>query len=130
MNTKNILTWILRIVPAVILLQTLFFKFSAHPDSVKLFETLGMEPFGRIGTGVVELIAGILLLIPRYTGIGAILGLGVISGAILSHLTILGIEFNEDGGTLFGMAVVVFITTAILTWMERKNIPVVKNFFQ
>ena len=129
MKKNTILTWALKIIPALIFLQTLFFKFTAAPESVYIFETLGMEPVGRIGSGIAELIAAILLLIPSTTGIGAALGLGVISGAILSHLTKLGIEVQGDGGILFGMAVVVFICCAILIWQHRLQIPILKNIF-
>ena len=127
MKNNNILTWALRIIPAVIFLQTLYFKFTAAPESVYIFETMGLEPHGRIGSGIAELIAAILLLIPRTTWMGAVLGLGVISGAILSHLTKLGIEVQGDGGLLFGLAVIVFICCAILVWQNRAEIPVLKN---
>src|SRR6202035_4623057 len=96
MNGRNILIWILRLLAAVILLQTLYFKFTAHPQSVHLFTILGMEPWGRIGTGVLELIASILILYPRTTGFGAALGLGLMAGAIFFHLTRLGIVFDGD----------------------------------
>ena len=116
----------LRIIVAVILIQTLRFKFTAHPDSVYIFTKVGMEPFGRIGIGVLELIAGILILIPRTAWIGAGLSAGIISGAILMHLTILGIEINGDGGTLFFMALLVFTLSAAVLWLERANIPIQK----
>jgi hypothetical protein len=119
MKYMNILLWILRIVAAVIMLQTLYFKFSAHPESVHLFTVLGMEPWGRIGTGVLELIASILILYPRTTGLGAILGLGLMGGAIFFHLTRLGIIFDGDA-LLFTYAVIVFISCAILTFIYRK----------
>src|SRR5436305_12282036 len=90
-NTTRILSWALRGTAAVILAQTLFFKFSAAKESVYIFSTLGLEPWGRIGSGVIELIAAILLLIPRTVVFGALISLGVISGAIVSHLTKLGI---------------------------------------
>ncbi len=127
MKNKTIINWVLRIIPALIFLQTLFFKFTAAPESVYIFETLGLEPIGRIGSGIAELIAAILLLIPRTTWMGAILGFGVISGAILSHLTTLGIEVQGDGGTLFILAVVTFICCGILIWQNRSTIPVLKN---
>ena len=98
------------IIAAIILLQTLFYKFTAHPDSVYIFTTLGIEPFGRIGSGILELITGILLLSRRTSLYGAILGLGIISGAILSHLLVLGINVQHDGGKLFFLAVLVFAT--------------------
>jgi len=129
MKNSKILSWVLRIIPAVIFLQTLFFKFTAAPESVHIFETLGMEPYGRIGSGIAELIASILLLIPSTTKWGAALGLGVIGGAIMSHLTKLGIVVQDDGGTLFIMAVLVFICCAILVWNHRKELPVLKSLF-
>ncbi|MEL6867255.1 MAG: DoxX family protein [Bacteroidota bacterium] len=124
MTTKNILNKALRIIPAVILLQTLFFKFTAAPESVAIFTQLGAEPYGRIGSGVIELIAAILLFIPRYAWLGAAVAFGTISGAILSHLFVLGIEVDGDGGTLFMLAIVVFITSAIVLWQERYDIPI------
>jgi uncharacterized membrane protein YphA (DoxX/SURF4 family) len=118
----------LRILTAVILFQTLYFKFSAHPDSVYIFSTVGMEPFGRIGIGILELIAGILLLIPRTVWAGAGLTLGLISGAIFMHLTTLGIDVQGDGGALFYTAVLVFVLAAVILWVERKEVPIVGKY--
>jgi putative oxidoreductase len=109
MNAKNITSWVLRIVAAIILLQTLYFKFTGHPESVELFTKLGVEPWGRIGTGIIELMAGILLLIPATAFLGAFIGVGLMSGAILSHITVIGIESKGDGGQLFMLAIVVLI---------------------
>ncbi|MAQ76133.1 MAG: DoxX family protein [Aquimarina sp.] len=122
---KKYLPLALRIIVAIILIQTLRFKFTAHPDSVYIFSKVGMEPYGRIITGVVELIAGILILIPKTAWIGASIALGVIGGAILMHLTKLGIEVNNDGGILFITAVVTFILSGLVLWNNRKDI----NFF-
>jgi uncharacterized membrane protein YphA (DoxX/SURF4 family) len=116
------LLWALRIVPALILLQTLFFKFTAAPESVYIFSKLGAEPYGRIGSGVFELIAAILLLIPRTTLLGAILGLGVMAGAIISHLTILGIDVQGDHGQLFAYALITAVCCLILIFIFRANI--------
>lgn len=121
----NYLSWALRIVAALILLQTLYFKFTAAPESVYIFTTVGIEPWGRIGSGVAELIAAVLLLIPSTKVWGAILALGVISGAIMSHLTILGIEVQGDGGYLFFLAVIVFVCAAGVLLLHRKEIPFV-----
>lgn len=121
----NIFYWILRVVGAGIMLQTLFFKFTGAPESIYIFETVGLEPFGRYASGVAELIASILLLVPRTTWLGAIIGLGVMAGAIMSHLTVLGIVVQDDGGTLFVMAIAVFISCAILLFANRKDIPVI-----
>src|ERR1700728_3201200 len=100
---ERIASWICRIVAAVILLQTLFFKFTGAEESVYIFTKVGMEPWGRYGSGVVELIASILLLIPRRAWLGALLALGTMTGALISHLTVLGIVVKDDGGLLFGM---------------------------
>lgn len=121
MNIRLIIIWILRLVPAIILLQTLYFKFTAHPESVKLFTEIGMEPYGRIGTGILELIASILILIPRYTGYGAILGLIMMTGALYFHLTKIGIYFNGDS-LLFIYAVITFVCCAILIFIYKKQL--------
>lgn len=109
----------LRIITALILLQTLYFKFSGAPESIYIFSTLGMEPWGRLGSGLGELIAGILILIPATQAIGALVSLGIITGAILSHIFVLGIEVQGDGGLLFGLAVTVFVCSAIIVVVRR-----------
>ena len=124
MNKTIIL--VLRIVVAIILLQTLRYKFLAHPDSVYIFSTLGLEPYGRIGIGVMELIASVLLLLKKTSWAGALLTVGLMAGAIFSHLTQLGIEVKSDGGTLFYMAVGTWLLSLIILWSERKNIPFIK----
>ncbi len=121
MDIKKILTWILRLIAAVIMLQTLFFKFTAHPESVELFTELGIEPWGRIGTGVIELIASILILIPVTSYLGAILAIGLMAGAIFSHLTVLGVSYGGNP-LLFIYAVIVFVAGAILLFLEREKI--------
>lgn len=113
----------LRVLVAIILIQTLRFKFSAHPDSVYIFSKVGLEPVGRISIGVLELIAGILLLIPRTIWAGAGLTVGIIGGAIMMHLTQLGIEINGDSGVLFYTAVFVFVVSSFILWNYRKDIP-------
>jgi hypothetical protein len=112
-------------VAAAILVQTLYFKFTAAEESVYIFRTLGLEPWGRIGSGVAELIAAALLLHPRTAPLGAILALGVISGAIASHLTKLGVEVKGDGGLLFGLALAVFVASAGVLLIRRRQLPVV-----
>jgi hypothetical protein len=127
---KIIFIWILRLLAAVIMLQTLYFKFTAQPESVHLFTILGMEPWGRIGIGAMELIASILILYPRTTGYGALLGLGLMAGAIFFHLTKLGIVFDGDA-VLFTYAAIVFVCCAILVLFYKKEllklVPFVKN---
>jgi uncharacterized membrane protein YphA (DoxX/SURF4 family) len=121
MMMRNIGIWILRLVPAIILLQTLYFKFTAQPESVQLFTRIGMEPYGRIGTGVLELIASILILIPRYTGYGAILGLVMMTGALYFHLTKIGIFFGGDA-LLFIYAVITFVCCALLIFIYKTRL--------
>jgi putative oxidoreductase len=127
-RTTSILRWICRLVAAAILLQTLFFKFTAAPESVYIFTKVGLEPWGRIGSGAVELIAAILLFVPRCTWLGAGLALGVMGGAIMSHLTVLGLVVQDDGGLLFGLALVVAAACVILLWLDRTHIPVLGKF--
>ncbi|KIC94863.1 DoxX family protein [Flavihumibacter solisilvae] len=121
-NAKNIAYWILRLVAAVIMLQTLFFKFTGAPESIYIFTTLGMEPWGRIGTGVMELVASVLLVIPRTTALGAVMGLGLMSGALFFHLTKLGIVVQNDSGQLFIYALIVFICCLILAIAYRSQL--------
>jgi len=121
MNKRNIALWVLRLIPAIILLQTLYFKFNAHPQSVRLFTTIGMEPYGRIGTGILEGIAAILILIPRYTGYGALLGLMMMTGALYFHLTKLGINFDGDP-VLFIYALITFVCCAILVLLYKDQL--------
>tara|TARA_R110002050_G_scaffold74772_5_gene160218 strand:- start:32111 stop:32500 length:390 start_codon:yes stop_codon:yes gene_type:complete len=127
MKMKKYIPLILRIIVAVILIQTLRFKFTAHPDSVYIFKKAGLEPYGRIGIGILELIAGFMLLIPKTVWMGATLTLGVIGGAIFMHLTILGIQINNDGGVLFTTAVTTFILSFIILYIYKKDIPFIKN---
>ena len=128
MNNK-IFDWILRLVPAIILLQTLFFKFSASEESVYIFTKVGAEPYGRIASGVLELIAGICLLYRPLVWPGSGLAFGVMSGAILSHIVILGIVVMDDGGQLFIYALITWIFSAILLWKYRLDIPIVNSYF-
>ncbi len=121
---------LVRLIVAGILLQTLFFKFSGAEESIYIFSTLGIEPYGRIGSGIMELIAAIMLLISGTIGLGAVLALGVIFGAIVSHLSILGIEVMGDGGTLFYLALVVFFGSLWLAWKHRTEIPLVHKLFK
>lgn len=124
---NKILPWIARLVAAFLLLQTLFYKFTGADESVYIFSRLGIEPWGRIGSGVMELIASILILIPRTTVYGALMGAGIMAGAILSHFFVLGIEVQGDGGLLFIYALLVFISCVYLVWIYRKKIPVLNK---
>lgn len=117
----QLITWVLRITAAVILLQTLYFKFTGAPESIYIFSTLGIEPYGRIGSGIAELIVVLLLLIPKTTWLGALGGCGVMTGAVLSHLFVLGIEVQGDSGLLFSLAVITLLCCLILLY-RNKNI--------
>ena len=125
----SITSWILQLVAAVILFQTLFFKFTGAKESIYIFSTVGMEPWGRIGSGIVELIASILLVIPATVTVGAIIALVTISGAIFFHLTKLGIALPavNDRGELFALAVVVFVVSLAILFIRRAEIPIIGN---
>lgn len=134
---SKIVYYALRFIPAIILLQTLFFKFSGAEVSKYIFSSIDnfmhwnniMEPYGRIGTGIGELIAGLLLLWPKKSHYGAFLSLGLISGAIIIHLTILGIDVKNDGGKVFYLAIVTFICNCIVVFQNRKSLPLLKSIF-
>jgi hypothetical protein len=134
---QSAFSWLLQITVSVILLQTLFFKFTGAEESVYIFSTVGrfvgvpgVEPWGRIGSGVFELVAAILLLIPATVSVGGALTMGVMAGAIASHLVILGIEVKGDGGLLFALAITAFVGSAIVLILRRTQIPVVGRYFQ
>jgi hypothetical protein len=122
MKIKTIIFWVVRLLAAIIMLQTLYFKFSASPESVYIFTTVGMEPWGRIGVGVMELLASVLILITATAWIGAGLALGLMGGAILMHLTLLGIEVQGDGGQLFIYAVIVSFCSLYILWYDSDKI--------
>jgi uncharacterized membrane protein YphA (DoxX/SURF4 family) len=124
-RAQAVASWVLQAAVAVILFQTLFFKFTGAEESKYIFGKLGLEPWGRIGSGVVELVAVVLLLHPRAATLGAIVALGVISGAIVSHLARLGIVIKDDGGLLFGLAVAVFVGSMGILVIRRRQIPLV-----
>lgn len=126
---QNIFVWVARLVAALIMLQTLYFKFTAQPESVYIFSTVGIEPWGRIMTGIAELIASFLLLYPRTSWLGAVLGLGIMGGAMLTHIFLLGIEAMHDGGQLFFMAVVTAICCLFVIYHEKTTISrLIKRF--
>jgi DoxX. len=119
--------WVLRVLAAIILLQTLYFKFSAAPESIYIFSKLGMEPWGRISVGVMELIAGILILVPATTPLGALLAIALMAGAIFFHLTKLGISVQNDGGQLFIYALLVLVSSTVLVIIHRSDLPTVRK---
>jgi uncharacterized membrane protein YphA (DoxX/SURF4 family) len=124
-----VVSWICRVVAAVILLQTLWFKFTGAPESVYIFTQVGLEPWGRYASGVAELFAAVLLLLPRTTWAGAILAAAVMIGAIGSHLAKLGIVVQNDGGLLFALALIVFVCSVTTLLIHRRQIPLLGNLF-
>jgi hypothetical protein len=118
-------SWLCQLAAAAILLQTLFFKFTGAEESRFIFSTLGVEPWGRIASGVVELVAAALLLHPRTAAVGALLAMGVMAGAILSHLLFLGIAVQGDGGLLFVLALAVFLSAALVVYLRRVELPII-----
>lgn len=110
------------LIAAILLLQTLYYKFMAAPESVYIFSTLRIEPIGRIGIGILELIATWLLLFRRTSLVGAIFGLGIIIGAIFAHIFILGIEVQNDGGKLFGMAIVILVLCSTVIILQKEKL--------
>ena len=132
-STLTIVSWICRAVVAIILLQTLFFKFTGAEESKYIFSTLmgaELEAYGRIGSGLVELVAAILLFVPGTAWLGALIALGTISGAIFSHLTKLGIVVKDDGGLLFILAITVFVLSATVLFIHRRELPVFGQVFE
>lgn len=129
-KTERVISRVCRIGAALILLQTLFFKFTGAEESVYIFTRVGFEPWGRYASGVAELFAAVLLLVPRTTWLGALIAAGVMVGAISSHLTRLGIVVKDDGGLLFVLAVSVFVTALMTLFIHRRQIPLVGNMFE
>jgi len=132
MLTRNelIVSWVLQLIVAGILFQTLFFKFTGAEESVYIFSTLGIEPWGRIASGIAELVVVVLILWPSTAALGALLGLGVITGALVSH-TRLGLVVKDDGGLLFALAVIVFLSSATVLYLRRAELPVIgERFFR
>jgi len=129
-KTKLVVSWICRGVAAVILLQTLFFKFTGAEESVYIFTKVGLEPFGRYASGVVELVAAVLLLFQCHAWLGALLATGMMTGAIASHLTVLGISVQNDGGLLFCLALIVLLCSLTVLFLHWRQIPVVSRFIQ
>jgi putative oxidoreductase len=128
-RTQTIASWTLQVVAAAILAQTLFFKFTGAEESKHIFTALGAEPWGRVATGCAELVAILLLLAPRTVTLGAMLSLGLMVGAIGSHLTKLGVVVQGDGGLLFGLALTVFACSVAILAVRRRQIPVLGYFF-
>jgi uncharacterized membrane protein YphA (DoxX/SURF4 family) len=129
MKTKNILLWSCRILAALIMLQTLYYKFSGAKESIYIFSKIGIEPWGRIGTGVAELIAAILILMPRTSVFGAAMAIGIMAGALVTHVFIIGIIVMDDHGQLFIYAMTVLLCSMYVLWVQRQQLfTLVKSF--
>ncbi len=139
-KAATIVSWILQIIVAFILGQTLFFKLTGAPETIALFEVLGAEPMGRYATAIAELVCVVLLLVPKTSVLGAIASVGVISGAIMAHLTKLGIDIDPvalnkpeieplAGPSLFAMALIVFFGSLIIIAIRRTQIPIIGSKF-
>lgn len=124
---NTVLSWTMAVISAVIMLQTLFFKFTGAAESVYIFSQLGIEPFGRIGVGIAELVASILLIVPKTRFLGALMGIGLMLGAILAHVTQLGIVIMNDGGYLFALCLIVLMCSLICLYLERTHL---SSFFK
>ncbi|EMO52331.1 DoxX family protein [Leptospira noguchii] len=128
---KKLLLNCLRGIVAFTFLQTLFYKFTGATESVAIFSKLGMEPWGRIGTGILEFVVSILLFIPGWNWLGSLLGLGLMSGAILSHVFVIGIEQENDGGLLFFIALSNAVICTLLLWQEKETLTtILRKHFQ
>lgn len=123
----RIISWILQIVVAVLLAQASVFKLISDPDTVSLFTKLGMEPHGRIMTGIFELLACILLLIPVSSIYGALLAAGLMSGALLGHITKLG--FTGPEGELGIMAILILLASLVILFLRRAQLPFIARMF-
>jgi len=126
---QNYLCWTAQIIAAIIMFQTLYFKFTGAEESVYIFTKVGMEPWGRYGSGIAELIASILLLLPTFSWIGALIGTAIMGGAIVSHLTVLGISVKEDGGYLFILAIITLLSSLLILFLRKHQIPYINKFF-
>jgi len=132
---KKYILLVIKIIVAIILIQTLYFKFSASAESVYIFEKLGIEPIGRIGSGITELIASILLFFDKTKFYAAITATGTMFVALMSHLFILGIEVMNDGGTLFILALLTFVLSSLLSMnyvsdLKKLNNKMINSFFK
>lgn len=118
----TILQWVLRLIAAIIMLQTVYFKFSGAEESVYIFTQMGIEPWGRYATGIAELIASILILYKPLTAFGSLMAVGIMSGALVSHILVLGVVVKDDNGLLFSYALIVWLASVILAWLNRAQL--------
>jgi uncharacterized membrane protein YphA (DoxX/SURF4 family) len=127
----NAVPWAAQIVVAIILAQTLFFKFTYAPETQVIFGERGGRPVAT-AVGVVELVCVLLLLIPATASIGAALSFAVIGGAIFTHFTSLGIQIRDpatgetDGGLLFALALIVAAGSIVVLTFRWRELPLVR----
>jgi uncharacterized membrane protein YphA (DoxX/SURF4 family) len=124
MIMKNYFFLVIKVIVSAILIQTLWFKFTAHSESVYIFSMIGLEPFGRTAVGTMELVAAVLILIPGTSWMGALGTAIIMSGAIMFHLTVLGVSVQNDGGTLFALALITWVGSLVILWNERRKVPI------
>ena len=124
-RTESLVSWVAQLAAAGILAQTLYFKFSGSSESRAIFSALGAEPWGRIASGVLELVAVLLLLSGRWAALGAALAAGAMAGAIGAHAMKLGIEVQGDGGLLFALALATLFASLLVLWLRRRELPLV-----
>jgi putative oxidoreductase len=120
--SAKILDYIARGIIVTVLVQTLFFKFSAATESVAIFTALHAEPWGRIGSGIIELLASLLLVVPRTVIYGAGIALATMSGAIAAHIFVLGVSVAGDSGLLFGLACLVALASVTTLLIHRHEL--------
>lgn len=120
---QRVISWACQLIAAGIMIETLFFKFTAAPESVYIFRRMGTEPWWRWGQGIWELLASVCLLVIPLRWAGGILTTGAMLAAILSHMTWLGYSIQGDHGLLFCMAVVTFICGLTVMILHRHSIP-------
>ena len=124
-NKAYIFSWVAQLIAVVIMGQTLFFKFTGHPETIAIFEEKLNMPGGQYVIGIAELIACILLLIPTSVAYGALLGAGLMTGAIIGHITHIGWEGNHL--TLGIMAIITLVSCISVLIIRRKELPFIKS---
>ena len=117
--------WVCQVIAAAVMVAAGFIKLQGGPVDIFIFEKLGMEPFGRYLITVLEFTAGILLVWPSFSVLGALLSVGTMIGASIAHATVLGFSVQGDGGMHVGLLVLVFVTSGVVLWARRRSLPVI-----
>lgn len=126
-KAEKLISIVFQIIAALILANAAFGKFSGNEMSVHVFHELNILET-RIVIGIIEVLAALLLLskIPQY---GALLGFGTMLGALIAHVSILGMEIHGDGGQMVMMMAVVLLSSIIVMWINRRRMPFVGHTF-